>query len=357
VNLRLSAKMPATLIALTAMAGALLLTGCFATQRPSSTDELAAFRAAGPLRPAVDLDVLVKARMPGSAYRVIPGDVMDLNMPMVMWAATADTGEKVELYRTRVSSRGRINLPLVGDMAVSGKTLSEIESAVAAVYHPKYLVDSPSVVATIVDYSSETVSVIGAVERPGVYPLHSDELSLVSALMKAGGIAKDGAGVIRIRRASAGAESEPLLIPVKGMNVPFADVVVRAGDTIEVNRLDPQFFTVMGLVRSPGAFPYPPGAKFNLIQAVAFAGGLNELAAPRYVTVYRQAADGHIVPATFNLQGNSQTDAATVDIRPGDVVAVEQDGRTSARLLIAEVLLLNVGLDFAGLYKVGNFHN
>jgi len=345
---------PGAGLALVAVA-VLMLSGCHGTQKASAPDQLAAFQAAGPVRPMVDIDLLVRARMPSGPYQVIPGDVLELNMPIVLWAAAADTGEKAGPYRTRVSNQGTICLPLVGDVRVAGKPLGEIESAVAATYHPKYLVGKPSVVATVVDYRSETVSVIGAVDKPGAYPLRNDEMSLVNALMKAGGIAKDGAGVIRIRRSQPEAESDPLLIPVKGMNIPFADVAVHGGDTVEVERLDPQFFTVIGLVKTPGAFPYPPGARFNLMQAMASAGGLNELAAPQYVTVYRQAADGHIVPATFNLRGQSSSDASTVDLRPGDVVAVEQDSRTAARLLIAEVIRLNIGIDFAGLY--GNRRN
>jgi len=66
-------------------------------------------------------------------------------------------------------------------------------------------------------------------------------------------------------------------------------VAIKDGDTIEVERLDPVTFSVTGLVQKPGAFPYLPGRKVNLMQALAEAGGLNDKADPQFAKVYRQA--------------------------------------------------------------------
>ena len=80
------------------------------------------------------------------------------------------------------------------------------------------------------------------------------------------------------------------------------------------------------------------------MQAIAFAGGLNVVADPQYVRVYRQKSDGKIVDATFQISGTGISDAVSVKIKPGDVVAVEHTDRTRTRVLIAEIIQFNTGV-------------
>lgn len=352
MNLPLTVRNMADRLVRWGLLGILLgVAGC-GNPKPSTPGELRAFEMAGPLRPAVDIDQLLKARTPSGPYRLVVGDVLELHIPRMMReVAPEQLVEAGAPFLARVSGNGKITLPIAGELPVAGKTLIEVEAAVARAYYPKYAVRPPIVVAQVAQYSTEAVSVVGGVERPGVYPLRRDEMSLVNALMKAGGIVKDGAAVIQVRHAAENVRAEPVMVPVKGLNVPFADVALKEGDSIEVVKLNPEYFTVVGLVRSPGAFPYPAGTRFNLMQALAFAGGMNHLADPRFVRVYRQAADGEVVAATFSISGTQQTDAPRVQIRPGDVVAVEQDDRTSLRLLMAEIVRVHLGVNLAGLYR------
>lgn len=55
---------------------------------------------------------------------------------------------------------------------------------------------------------------------------------------------------------------------------------------LEYGRQSERVFTVMGLVRQPNAFPYPPNVQYSLMEALAFAGGLDMVADPRYLKVY-----------------------------------------------------------------------
>ena len=333
--------------------GFLCFSGC-GGPRVSTQFELDQFNRAGPVQPKTDIDRLVKARVPVDPYIVVAGDVLELHMPAVLYAVEAvplDTLEVIQTHLCRVDEDGKITLPIVGQVQVEGKNLSQIESAIVAAYHPKYVKDRPSVVADISKYHTEAVSIVGAVEMPGVYPLRSDEMSLVSLLMKAGGIGDDGARAIRINKIQETEEKEPLVLPVKGMNIPFADVALSRGDVVEVERLNPETFTVVGLVNRPGPFPYPPGVEYNLLQTLAFAGGTNELADPQYVKVYRQKEDGQIVEATFRLNDRRITSAAGVTIKPGDVVSVEQTSRTRARLLFADIFRVTFGVNVGAIYR------
>lgn len=352
-------------------------TGCATVSTP---EELAEFEQAGPMQPMVDEDELVRAKLFAGPYRPVVDDVLELTMPAVLRESIADRRqfERIEPHLCRVKAGGRITLPVVGELEVSGKALPEIESVVAAAYHPKYLIHPPSVVASVREYRIARVAVVGAVQSPGIYDLQSNEMSLVALLTKAGGInTEEGAGVIRIEREGEGDDdgeageadedegdgasegesssgSQVVVLPVRGLNVPFADVSLRQGDRVEVERLNPEVFTVIGLVNKAGAYPYPPGVKYNLLQGLAFAAGLNDLADPQYAKIYRQASDGKVLEAVFDLRAKGVKSPLGIMLKPGDVVAVEHTAWTRFHLILAEILQIRAGVNLDARYTVWN---
>ena len=325
-----------------------IVAGC-ATPKVSTPQELAAFEDAGPIVPELDADQLVLAQRAGGEYRVVPGDVLAIQVPsLVKAAAEPDLSGSVEIVSTRIDREGNIALPVVGQAAGAGKTLTQIEDAVAELYFPKFLKRRPVIVARVGEYETIEVAVVGAVRNPGQYELRSNEHSLVAALMKAGGIVESGATAIRIHSTTVTDQgaAKVVTLPVKGLNTPFADVAVNPGDTIEVERIEPQFITVLGLVNRPGAFPYQPEARHTLAWSLAQAGGINDVADPKFVRVYRQAVDGQLVYATFPINSDlAKLDtSANVLLKPGDVVAVEHTGATRMRTLIAQMVRFNTGV-------------
>lgn len=313
----------------------------------STPAELRAFEAAGPIELLPDLEKVAQARIPPGPYRVVPGDLLALAMPTVLQAtSTAEEErwrEEPPPFACLVGESGTIALPEVGELPAAGRALGEIESAVIAAYYPKYVTKRPSVMARVSRYRTVQASIVGAVEKPGVYELRSDELSLIAVLMKAGGVAEDGAQAIRILRPGASGSTTTLALPVKGLNIPFADVALTGGEIIQVERFKPRLFTVMGLVNKPGAFEYPVDQTYHVVQALAFAGGIEDTADPRYVKVYRQDVGGNIVSATFRIGGRHWAEAARIPIKPGDVVSVEHTLRTRTRKVLADIFRVNFG--------------
>ena len=145
------------------------------------------------------------------------------------------------------------------------------------------------------------------------------------------------------------ADSETtVILPVKGMNIPFADVALQEGDSVVVERLTLQTISVLGLVASPGSFPYPPGVSYNLGEALALAGGLDLVAQPRYVSVYRPKADGTVASATFQFAKRKRqeqlTEALTVAVKPGDIISVEHTPRTRANVFFDRIVRISLGM-------------
>ena len=85
----------------------------------------------------------------------------------------------------RVNSRGVITLPLIGTVPVGGLTSQEAEELIRASYEKDYL-RNPQVSLFIKEYTSQRITVEGAVNRPGVYPIKG-QTSLLQAIAIAGG--------------------------------------------------------------------------------------------------------------------------------------------------------------------------
>jgi protein involved in polysaccharide export with SLBB domain len=104
-----------------------------------------------------------------------------------------------------------------------------------------------------------------------------------------------------------------------------------------------RIFTVTGLVNKPDAYDYPPDVQYNLMEALAFAGGLDMVADPRYVKVFRQDADGQVLQATFGIGDKALKEAYAIAIKPGDVIYVDHTLRTRMNKFLAAVFHITVG--------------
>lgn len=303
--------------------------------------ELLAFQAAGPADLQVqELDV-VSMRV-GGPYRVVAGDLLAIELPseVDLDAAASEGTPGVVTHKARVKEEeGTVLLPMVGEVSVAGKTTSEIEQALAeALADPARLGQRPNVVVTVSEYKTVSVAVIGAVNQPGLHELRSDHLTVVGALMEAGGIKGErGAKEIRVL-ASEGGSTVTRKLSVLLADIPLEDIGLRGGETIVVEPAPVRSFTVTGLVKKSGVFDYPAPRVYNLMQALATAGGVDETAAPRWATIYRVTAEGAVVGATFKIDGTTLLDASNVRIKDGDVIAIEHTQGSWLRQFFSSVL-------------------
>ncbi len=314
-------------------------------------EEMKAFVEAGPILPEVDTKVMLSGMKNPGPYKVVPGDLLEVKGPRTFnTEIVQDRADPSRGYFARVDADGKIFLPVLGEVLVKGMTLGEIESRISRGLYPKYLKQRPSIVAEVVDYRRMRVQVMGAVENPGIVKLRSDEMTLYGALSEAGGILKGvnlvvGARLIRIRR-QGNSEVKDTILPVKGLNIPVGNVALFGGETIEVERYEPDTFTVIGLVKKSGAYEYPPEVTYNLMQALAVAGGVDTVADPPYATIFRKDKDGKILAATFGIAGSGMALSSGFEIKPGDVIAVEHTALSWSRALLAQVLRINIGFFF-----------
>lgn len=109
-------------------------------------------------------------------YRIGSQDLLELQV-----FGVADLNRTV-----RVNSRGFISLPLIGMVQAAGLTSEQLETSLAKKLAKNYL-QNPQVSLFIKEYTSQRVTVEGAVKKPGVYPLKG-RTTLLQALATAEGL-------------------------------------------------------------------------------------------------------------------------------------------------------------------------
>jgi len=332
---------------------------------------MAAFEAAGPVDPEMDMSQMLAGVPKPGPYRVVPGDVLQISgVDSFMTGGSGPAGSGADSIETRVQQDGRISLPMIGDLSVMapgasgpalvGRTLLEVENLVADTLADRYLRHRPAIVVRVAEFQKVKVAVMGSVNSPGVVELQSDQLSVFGALTAAGGIANQsgggqqfqqqgraavtqtlGAKMIRIKK-PGDLGAKPIVLPVKGYKLPVADVPLLGGETIEVEPWNPDLYVVLGLVGGRGVFPYPPGERYSLMQALAFAGGTDPLVYPPYATILRKDAQGKVIAASFGINGEDMAKAMDVIVRPGDIIVVEHSVGSWTRQILWEALDLQV---------------
>lgn len=106
-----------------------------------------------------------------------------------------------DLSRTvRVNTNGEISLPLIGSVRAGGRTVPELERVLTEAFATGYL-QSPQVSVFVKGFESQRITLEGAVNKPGVYPL-TGRMTLLQAIATAQGLdpLADMNGVVLFRQ-------------------------------------------------------------------------------------------------------------------------------------------------------------
>jgi len=169
------------------------------------------------------------ANVSGSAaasaeYLLSPGDLLDISVFQV-----PDLNKEVQ-----IDAAGQISLPLIGDVKAAGETAHALETDIAARLRAKYL-QSPQVSVFVKNAAGQQVTVTGAVNRPGVYPIVG-QMTLVQALAASGDLNEVGdPSSIRVFRQANGSRSQAKFNVDDIRAGKAADPSLYAGDMVVVD--------------------------------------------------------------------------------------------------------------------------
>lgn len=140
--------------------------------------------------PAPDTTSATGAYEGGSDYRIGASDLLKISVFGV---------EELE-RQARVNSNGQITLPLIGGVMAGGKSIPELEAELAERYADGFL-QKPQVSVFVEEFTSQRVTVEGAVKKPGIYPL-TGRTTLLQTIAMAEGLDKlaDQRGVVLFRQ-------------------------------------------------------------------------------------------------------------------------------------------------------------
>jgi polysaccharide export outer membrane protein len=162
----------------------------------------------------------------GTDYRIGPNDLLEFDVFGVP-----------DMKRTvRVNSSGQVSLPLIGAVPLAGLTAQQAEALLAQRYGEKYL-QNPNISLFIKEYTTQRVTIEGAVLKPGIYPV-TGQISLLRALALAGGYAQyaDLREIMLYRQGPDGKQQSQTfnLEQVRAGEVP--DPSIQSDDVIVVKR-------------------------------------------------------------------------------------------------------------------------
>src|SRR5882762_1277934 len=224
-----------------------------------------------------------------STYLLGPGDQLEISAPELTELANK---------QVRVDGDGDIQAPLVGRVHVSGLTAQQTEQELNRLLST--YIRRPEVAVSVEEVRSQPVSILGAVNTPGVHQVQGHK-TLLEMLALAGGIRQDAGYSVRITRQlewgciplpkagldASGQFSVAQLDLKKIMEAknPEENIQILPHDVISVPKAEMVYVT--GDVKRSGGFVLGEHQSISVLQAISLAEGLNVGADTRHARILR----------------------------------------------------------------------
>jgi len=305
---------------------ALLLASAAASQQPS---DIPATPAAAPA-----------AR---SDYILGPGDQFTVVVPNL------ETDFKDRTFRVDMS--GDVTLPFAGRVHAAGLSTAGLEQEMRA--RLARVLKDPEAVVSLATFGSQPVSVLGAVNNPGIRQIEGRK-SLFEVLSLAGGLRPDAGYLIRITRDmqwgpiplstakvdSAGHYSFASVSVKNIMNAADTgeNIPILPGDSISIPKADVVY--AVGSVTKPGGFLLNEHETLSALQVVSLAEGLQRTAASDKAKILRVvdgSPDREEIPV--NLKTLMTGKGTDVQLRAGDILFVPNSAAKSASLRTIDAIV------------------
>jgi polysaccharide export outer membrane protein len=218
----------------------------------------------------------------------------------------------------RVSGNGNIVIGLAGDVHVLGLTTEQAQKLIH-----KRLIDGgffadPQVAVFEKEFATQGVSVLGEVQKPGVYPITGPR-RLFDVLSLAGGTTPKAGQVVTISSRDKIKTLQNVSFSSDPQRNMEANVDILPGDTVVVSKAGVIY--VVGDVKHPMGVIMENGGHITVLQALATAEGANSTAGLRNAKIVRKGPNGPIeVPV--DLKKIMQAKAPDLTLQAEDVVFI-----------------------------------
>lgn len=272
-----------------------------------------------------------------TAYLLGPGDQITVSLR---------DRKEIEIKPAFVGLDGTVDLAYAGKLHVEGQNTEQVARAIEAKLTT--IVQNPRVTVEVSDYGSQPVSVLGAVNRPGVVQLRGRK-SLVEVLSMAEGLKTEAGNAIKITRPNssgpipltnakqdATGQFATAEVSIKGLldgSVPEANIQVRPHDVITVPRAD--LIYVLGNVHKPGGFPLSERESITVLQAIALAEGVQPGAVTQNARILRAAGSSRIEVAV-DVKKMLANRAPDQPLLPNDILFIPNNASRAVGIRLLE---------------------
>ncbi|HZT71351.1 MAG TPA: polysaccharide biosynthesis/export family protein [Terriglobia bacterium] len=283
----------------------------------------------------------------GPDYQIGPEDVLQITV-----FGVPDLNETV-----RVANDGTIALPLLGRISASGLTADQLRDKLEKALG-KNLLQNPQVGVFVSQFQARPVSIVGAVEKPGLYQITGPR-NLIEMLSLAGGLAKRSTAapgkLVYVTRPSGFKDlkvvpgmrqlsEDKIAIDLKDLLYTQANglnIQIEPHDIIAVSKADVIYVAGSG-VRKPGGFLLEDRDSVTVIQALAMAEGLAPDAAKRRARIIHTRPDGSYVDIPLNLEKIINQKAPDPQLAANDILYVPVSRGKAVAKKTAETIVQTV---------------
>ena len=257
-------------------------------------------------------------KLQSEEYKVGPDDVLEVSV--FEW----ETNDETKTLHLRVSEKGIIPLPVVGALNVSGMSVQEIQTAIENALRDSGVLQDPRVGVWVSEFRSRQISIIGAVHQPGSYAIHQNVSTLLDMISLAGGPMDNAGGIAYvIRNSDRGKNPERIKIDLEELlqkGQLDLNPVLGAGDVVFVPKAP--LIYVYGCVRQAGGFTFRK--QLRILESIALAGGMTDLANHSDVTLIRRQEDGTERVYQIDVARIEAGKDPNIFMRDGDVLRVHE---------------------------------
>jgi len=280
----------------------------------------------------------IEAAAPGQRNPSVPvigaGDLLKVS---VLGAPDSD-------QEVRVDAAGNISLNLIGAVPVAGQTTEQAQAAIAKKYVAGGFFTDPQVSVFAKEYVTQGVSVMGEVQKPGVYPVLGAR-SLFDVLSLAGGTTPKAGKLISITHRDTPQNPTTVSLSNDSTESIRSNIAIYPGDTIVVSKAGLVY--VSGDVHKPSAVPMD-NTSMTVLQALAVAEGVNPTANLNKARLIRATPNGpqEIPLALKDMLASKVPD---VHLQSEDIIFVPNSAAKSAtRRTVDAIVQAATGLAIYG---------
>jgi len=317
---------------------------------------------------------LARLSSSGSSNALLaPGDLLEVSV------ATGREEEKVTPMVVRVANDGTVNVPVIGPVPVSGMEAFDAAQSITSLAIQRGIYLRPVVTVDIKTKAVNRITVLGAVENPGVHEIPRGSCDVVTALAAAGGLTEEASLELEIMRQASSStfiaanddsskqgniqlaayqSLEPGASPVSSSSVPQLTRINLADarqpgrinsrlndrDVIMVPQRKNEVFHVTGLVKKPGQFEMPLDQDVHLLDAIAMAGGNSSPVADKVFVIRRIEGRPEPIVIQASIVMAKHNGAENIRLAAGDTITIEQTPATAIVDTLSKLIRFSVGL-------------